>query len=200
MLTIGLTGGIGSGKTAVSDAFAQRGVPIIDTDVLAREVVQPGQPALQEIVAGFSAACLDSNGALDRGYLRRTVFTNPELRQRLEAILHPRIRQLMQARIATLTFPYCLVVVPLLTETGMTEWFHRILVVDVPEVVQIQRVMARDNVDESHARDILSAQASREQRLAIADDLLENTGDLDALNNKVERLHHTFLELTQTQY
>jgi dephospho-CoA kinase len=198
MLIIGLTGGIGSGKTAVSDGFAQRGVPIIDTDVLAREVVQPGQPTLQEIVDVFGTTCLDANGALDRGYLRRTVFADPESRHRLEAILHPRIRQLMQARIAALTGPYCIVVVPLLTETGMTKWFHRILVVDVPEAVQIQRVMARDKMDETHAKHILSAQASREKRLAIANDVVENTGDLDALDHQVETLHHTYLTLAQT--
>lgn len=200
MLVIGLTGGIGSGKTAVSDGFAQRGVPIIDTDVLAREVVQPGQPALQEIVDAFGNACVDNQGALDRGYLRKTVFTNPDSRHRLETILHPRIRQLMQARIAELTAPYCMVVVPLLTETGMTHWFHRILVVDVPEAVQIQRVMARDNVDETHARHILSAQASREKRLAIADDVIDNTGDRETLDDKVDILHHTYLTLAQTRY
>jgi dephospho-CoA kinase len=200
MLIIGLTGGIGSGKTAVSDAFAQRGVPIIDTDVLAREVVQPGQPALKDIVDAFGIACLNGNGALDRGYLRRTVFTNPESRKQLETILHPRIRQLMQARIAALTTPYCIVVVPLLAETGMTDWFHRILVVDVPEAVQIRRVMARDKVDETHAKHILAAQASREKRLAIADDVIENTGSLDTLDGKVKVLHRTFLALSQTQY
>lgn len=198
MLIIGLTGGIGSGKTAVSNAFAQRGVPIIDTDVLARDVVQPGQPALQDIVAAFGVDCLDGNGSLDRSYLRSKVFTNPELRHRLESILHPRIRQCMQARIAALTVPYCIVVVPLLTETGMTHWFDRILVVDVPEAVQIQRVMARDNVDETHARHILSAQASREKRLAFADDIIENTGDLNVLNHKVEALHNIYLSLAQT--
>jgi dephospho-CoA kinase len=200
MLIIGLTGGIGSGKTAVSDAFAQRGVPIIDTDVLARDVVQPGQPAFQEIVAAFGRACLDNHCALDRGYLRRTVFANPELRHRLEAILHPRIRQRMQACITALTAPYCIVVVPLLTETGMTHWFDRILVVDVPEAVQIQRVMARDNVDETHARHILSAQASREKRLAIADDIIENIDDIDVLDHKVEALHNIYLSLAQTRY
>lgn len=197
MLIIGLTGGIGSGKTAVSDAFARRGVPIIDTDKLAREVVRPGQPALAEIVAAFGPACLDANGALDRAYLRQHVFAEPALRKRLEAILHPRIRQGMQARIGALTVPYCIVVVPLLMETGMMDLFTRILVVDVPEILQIQRVIARDNVDEQHARRIFAAQASRDERLALADDVIVNSASLEALEQKVEELHQHYLKLAQ---
>lgn len=199
MLVIGLTGGIGSGKTAVSDAFARRSVPVIDTDVLAREVVRPGQPAVAKIVDAFGPACLDADGSLDRSYLRRHIFAEPTLRKRLEAIVHPRIRQAMQARIAGLTAPYCIVVVPLLTETGMADLFARILVVDVPEAIQIQRVMVRDKVDENHARRILAAQASRDQRLELADDVITNNASFDALKQKVEALHRYYLNLARAR-
>ena len=195
MLTVALTGGIGSGKTAVSDAFARRGVPIIDTDLLARELVKPGQPALEEIAAEFGPACLDDEGGLDRAYLRRVVFANPEQRMRLEAILHPRIRSTVQDRLAKLNSPYCLIVIPLLLESGMTGLARRILVVDVPKSVQIQRVMARDDVNEEHVRQILDAQASREERLAAADDVIDNSGDLADLEDQVAILHRKYLRL-----
>ena len=154
---IGLTGGIGSGKTAVSDRFAQIGVPEVDTDQLARELVDPGQPALAEIVAHFGVDCLDEGGRLHRARLRERVFADSTGRRRLEAILHPRIRKLSQERIAALTAPYCLAVIPLLAETGMTDWLDRILVVDVPEAEQIRRVMARDQIDEIQSRSAVGA-------------------------------------------
>ncbi len=195
MLIIGLTGGIGSGKTAVSDAFARRGAPIIDTDIIAREVVAPGQPALAEIVARFGPACVDSQGRLDRAYLRRVVFADPALRRCLESILHPRIRQALRERLAVIRAPYCLVVVPLLVETGMTDMAHRILVVDVPETFQIQRVMARDQVTEDQARRVLAAQAPRAQRLALADDVIDNSKDLATLDAQVAALHEKYIAL-----
>ena len=196
MLVVGLTGGIGSGKTAVSDAFQRRGIPVIDTDILARELVKPGQPALAEIVAAFGSACLDASGALNRGYLRQTVFADPAQRRRLEAILHPRIRRALAERLATLTASYCLVVVPLLIETAMADLFHRILVVDIPENLQVQRVMARDYVDETHARGIISAQATRAQRLALAHDVLDNSGSLREIEDQVAALHEKYLALS----
>lgn len=195
MLTVGLTGGIGSGKSAVGAAFGQRGAPVIDTDTLAREVVEPGQPALADIVAVFGPACLDAAGRLERAYVRRLVFAEPMLRRRLEDILHPRILQALRRRLAALQTPYCVVAVPLLVETGMNTLFDRILVVDVPEETQMVRVMARDGVDAAHARRILSQQASREQRLAVADDVLDNSGDLAALEAKVAQLHEQYLAL-----
>ncbi len=195
MLVIALTGGIGSGKTAVGAAFARHGAPLIDTDALARDVVQPGQPALQEIVAAFGSACLDATGCLDRAYLRRIVFAAPALRQRLEALLHPRILAALRQRLAAVQAPYCLVAVPLLVETGMDKLFERILVVDVPEELQITRVMARDRVDATHARGMLSQQASRDQRLAVADDVLDNSGDLAGLDTQVAVLHQRYLAL-----
>ncbi len=195
MLLIGLTGGIGSGKTVVSDAFQRHGVPVIDTDILARELVKPGQPALAEIIATFGPASLDASGALDRSYLRQTVFADPAQRKRLEAILHPRIRQALAERLVTLTASYCLVVVPLLTETAMAGLFHRILVIDIPENVQVQRVMARDHVDEAHAQRILSAQATQAQRLALAHEVLDNSGSLKSMEDQVTALHQRYLAL-----
>lgn len=199
MLVIGLTGGIGSGKTEASVRFAQYGVPVIDTDQLARELVEPGQPALAEIVTAFGPGCLNDQGRLRRDHLRERVFADPDGRQRLEAILHPRIRALLQARVAELDTSYCLVVIPLLVETGMTDLVDRILVVDVPEAEQIRRVMARDRVSEEQARRILAAQARRDQRLMQADDVLENVGDLDLLHRQVAALHAHYLALASTK-
>ena len=195
MLVVGLTGGIGSGKTAVSDRFAAYGVPIIDTDVLARELVEPGQPALTEIAGAFGTDCLDHAGRLDRARLRKRIFADANGRQQLEAILHPRIRALARQRIAGLTAPYCLLVIPLLAETGMTDLVNRVLVVDAPETEQMRRVMARDRTDEEQARRILAAQASREQRLALAHEIVENSGDFAELDRQVAALHQHYLTL-----
>ena len=195
VLVVGLTGGIGSGKTAVSDRFARLGAPIVDTDLLARELVEPGQPALAEIVADFGADCVDENGRLRRDRLREQVFADPASRRRLEAILHPRIRILTRQRIAALQAAYCLVVIPLLVETGMTDLVDRVLVVDAPETAQIRRIRARDGVDEARARRILGAQAPRQRRLALADDVVDNAGDLAELDRQVAALHQRYLAL-----
>ena len=195
MLVVGLTGGIGSGKTAVSDRFARYGVPIIDTDLLARELVEPGQPALTEIATAFGLDCLDGTGRLDRARLRERVFADASGRRRLEAILHPQIRALSRQRLAQLTAPYSLLVIPLLAETGMTDWIDRVLVVDAPEAERLRRVMARDRTSEEQARRILAAQASREQRLALADEVVENSGDFAALDRQVSTLHQHYLTL-----
>ncbi|RUQ33651.1 MAG: dephospho-CoA kinase [Candidatus Competibacteraceae bacterium] len=195
MLVVGLTGGIGSGKTAVSDRFARYGVPIIDTDLLARELVEPGQPALTEIATAFGLDCLDGTGRLDRARLRERVFADASGRRRLEAVLHPQIRALSRQRLAQLTAPYSLLVIPLLAETGMTDWIDRVLVVDAPEAERLRRVMARDQTDEEQARRILAAQASREQRLALADEVVENSGDFAALDRQVSTLHQHYLTL-----
>lgn len=195
MLTVGLTGGIASGKTAVSDRFACYGVPVIDTDVIARELVEPGQPALTEIAAEFGPECLDSAGRLNRAALRAQVFADTAGRRRLEAILHPRIRAVAQERIATLTAPYGLLVIPLLAETGMTDLVDRVLVVDVSEAEQIRRVMARDRIDETQARRILAAQASRSQRLALANEVLENSSDFESLELRIADLHQHYLRI-----
>jgi dephospho-CoA kinase len=195
MLVVGLTGGIGSGKTTVSDQFAQWGIPVIDTDLLARELVEPGQPALAEIAVEFGTDCLDDQGRLDRARLREQVFADDAGRRRLEAILHPRIRAMARQRIATLQAPYCLLVIPLLVETGMTDLVDRVLVVDVPEAEQIRRVMARDRIDEAQARRILAAQASRDQRLSLADEVVKNFGNFAKLELQIADLHRRYLRL-----
>ena len=195
MLVIGLTGGIASGKTAVSDRFAELGVPVIDTDRIARELVEPGQPALRAIAERFGQACLNSDGGLDRAHLRQRIFADPDAKKDLEAILHPRIRAEVSRRLAALSAPYCILVVPLLVETGDAYPVDRVLLVDVPENTQIERVMARDNISREQAIRILSAQASRAQRLQKADDIIENTGSLARTRQLVDRWHEYYLSL-----
>ncbi|NJN46408.1 MAG: dephospho-CoA kinase [Candidatus Competibacteraceae bacterium] len=197
-LVVGLTGGIGSGKSAVSAAFEKRGVPVIDTDQIARDLVNPGQPALQEIVAAFGPDCLDRSGALDRSVLRKTVFADPLARTCLEGILHPRIQRAVQEQLAAIcAAPYCLVVVPLLAETErLRALMDRILVVDVPERLQVQRVMARDGVDQEHVQRILSAQTTPAQRLELADDVIRNDGSLEELEAGVALLHEKYHSLS----
>ena len=194
MLRIGLTGGIGSGKSAVAERFAQRGVPVIDTDVVAREVVAPGQPALDEIVRAFGTDLLDAQGGLDRRRLRERVFADDAARRRLERILHPRIREAVQQRLAALTAPYCILVVPLLVETGFGP-VDRVLVVDVDEARQLERTSRRDQATPQSVRRIMGAQASRQERLARADDVISNNGGLEDLERQVEELHQRYLAL-----
>jgi len=200
MLVVGLTGGIGSGKTAVSDCFARHGVPVIDTDLIARELVEPDQPALADIAAEFGSNTLDPAGRLKRAALRERVFVDAAGRQRLEAILHPRIRAVVRERITALTAPYGLLVIPLLAETGMTDLVDRVLVVDVSEAEQIRRVMARDRIDEIQARRILATQASRSQRLALADEVVENAGDFADLEQRIADLHPYYLRLAAERF
>ena len=198
MLSIGLTGGIGSGKTAVSDIFGTLGVPVIDTDLIARELVEPGQPALTAIVECFGPACLTPDKRLNRAYLRQCIFTDPIAKKNLENILHPRIRTEVARRISQLSVPYCIVVIPLLVEINASNAAYaldRILVVDVPEDIQIERVMSRDNVSKEHAVRILQSQASRQHRLANADDIILNTGSLTELRQKIDYLHQYYLKL-----
>lgn len=197
MLRIGLTGGIGSGKSTVAELFARRGVPVIDTDVIARELVAPGQPALAEIVREFSNEVLDARGRLDRAQLRERVFNHPAARDRLEAILHPRIRVAVQARLAALDAPYCLIVVPLLIETNFDEFVDRTLVVDVDEQRQRERVSRRDGVSVDAVGRIMAVQATRQKRLARADDVISNDGTIDDLEHAVARLHAQYLALAR---
>lgn len=196
---IALTGGIASGKTAVSDRFAALGVPVVDTDLLAREVVAPGTPGLAEVAGTFGVELLDEHGALDRRALRERIFSDADARRRLEAILHPRIEQAARQAIdragSDPRVRYVVLVVPLLVETGLFEDADRVLVVDVPEALQLERLTVRDGLSTDQARAALSAQASREKRLAIADDVIENTGSLEALDEQVDRLDRTYRAL-----
>ncbi len=191
-----LTGGIASGKTAVSSRFEHLGVPVIDTDIIAREVVQAGSPALAAIVLEFGKEVLDSKGELDRGRMRNRIFSDPASKQKLEAILHPAIGQEVRRQIDTIKADYCLVVVPLLAESsGRYEWSDRVLVVDVDAQTQLQRLMARDKISSELASAMLNAQASRQQRLNLADDVIENAADLAALDKEVASLHKKYRRL-----
>lgn len=194
-LIIGLTGGIGSGKSTAAAHFAEHGVPVIDTDVIARELVAPGQPALKAIVAHFGADLLDGEGCLRREVLRERVFADPAARQELEALLHPLIRAESLRRIAALQTAYCVWVIPLLVETGARDDLDRVLLIDCPEALQRQRAQARDGFDTGTLDGILAAQASREQRRVVADDIIVNDGTLAALRQAVDERHAAYLAL-----
>lgn len=178
---IAVTGGIASGKSAVCEAFSALGRQVDDADQVARELVAPGESALAQIVQRFGPEMLDASGALDRGRLRAQVFASPEDRLALEGILHPRIRDTLRRRAAQAPGPYSLVAVPLLLESGGWDWVDRVLLVDVPESVQLDRVIRRDRVDMEQAQAVLAAQAPRRARWAIADDVIINDGPLAAL-------------------
>ena len=192
-----LTGGIASGKSAVSDLFARHGVPIIDTDVIAHEIVEPGQPALDQIRNELGQEFIDREGRLDRRKMRNAIFSDPELRLELEGILHPAITAEASRQVALLDQPWCILVVPLLVESGLFSWIDRVLVVDAEESVQIQRVMARDNISRKRAQAILDAQSSRQQRLKLADDIIENNGSIEQLESAVNHLHKKYSALAE---
>ena len=195
-LRIGLTGGIASGKSTVADMFAELGVELVDTDVIAREVVAPGQPALDEIRRAFGDDVIGKNGQLDRRRLRAVVFSDDDRRRELEAILHPRIRDEATRQSALARSPYHLVVVPLMVESPMRHEMNRVLVVDCTEDTQLKRLLERDMESEEQARRMLAAQASREDRLSIADDVIRNDGDLNETRSQVADLHAFYLSLT----
>ena len=191
-LLIALTGGIASGKSAVADLFAAKGVPVLDTDQIARDVVAPGTPGLAKIVAEFGSGVLDANGQLDRARMRTLVFADPAKRMRLEAITHPAIREELARRSREADGLYQIHVIPLLVESGRADAYDRVLVVDAPERDQLQRLRSRDGTDATTAANILAAQASREARLSVADDVIVNTGTLDDLHHFVDTLHDNY--------
>lgn len=194
MLKIGLTGGIGSGKSTVARIFADLGVPVLDADQIARELVQPGQPALDEIVQAFGPELIQ-NRHLDRTRLRDLIFHSPERKQRLEAILHPRIYQALSEQVAHISADYCILVIPLLFETAPSGFVDRSLVVDCPIAMQYARVRARDHLDDATITAILQSQISRDQRLARADDVIDNSGDRSTLRAQVIRLDARYRQL-----
>jgi dephospho-CoA kinase len=195
-LVIGLTGGIGSGKSAAADEFARLGAAIVDTDAIAHELTGPGGAAIAEIARQFGKAFVDANGAMDRQRMRDLVFSDAEEKQRLESILHPKIRDESARRIAAATTPYVVHVVPLLVESPRhRERVHRVLVVDCPEDVQVARVRQRSMLPEAQVRRIIASQIQRERRLAAADDVIDNSGDIAALHQQVRTLHEKYLAL-----
>jgi dephospho-CoA kinase len=197
ILRIGLTGGIASGKSTVADLFAALEVPVIDTDKIAREVVEPGQPPLEKLVERFGAGILTPDGHLDRPKLREIVFSDPRARADLEALTHPAIGSAVEAMAAAAGGPYQILVIPLLVEKGLGKRLDRVLAVDCPESLQLQRLQARDGSSAAQAQAILDAQASRTARLKAADDVIRNESDVADLRQQVEALHRRYLELAQ---
>jgi dephospho-CoA kinase len=195
---IGLTGGVASGKSAVETCFRGLGVAVADADAAARDALAVGSDGLAEVVARFGSDVLDADGQLDRPAMRRRVFADPDARRRLEAIVHPRVRKALADACRAAPGPYAVASIPLLAEGGGCDaypWLHRILVVDVPEAVQLARLLHRDGIDEALARTMIGAQAARPQRLAIADDVIVNDRALDALPAQVEALDRLYRRL-----
>lgn len=198
-LRVALTGGIASGKSTVSNLFAQRGVPVIDSDVIAREVVAPGSALLEQIFRRFGEDLRQSDGKLDRAALRRRVFADPEERRALEALVQPAIRARSEQLTREITAPYLLHVIPLLVETRSASRFDRVLLVDCSEELQLQRLLARDGCDDAQARAMLASQASREERLAAADDVIVNEGEPAALASAVAELDGQYRVLASSR-
>jgi dephospho-CoA kinase len=198
-LTVGITGGIGSGKTAVSDRFKKLGITVVDADVVAREVVEPGTHALVAIEDHFGAAVIGMDGCLDRAYLRSQVFADDDERNWLNGLLHPLIGERIMTQIQNSESPYTVLVSPLLIETAQRNLCDRILVVDVTEEAQVERASARDNNDPEQIRKIMATQTGRKERLEHADDVLVNSGTLEDLDQQVTRLHQQYLALADTE-
>lgn len=196
-MVVGLTGGIGSGKTTVADLFAKYEINVIDADVIAREVVEPGTPGLTAIINKLGPDILLTDGTLDRSKLRQAIFNQQPLKEWLNNLLHPLIREKMQDEVKKATSPYCLLVVPLMVENNLQAMTHRLLVVDVDEEIQVARTQQRDQVAPEQVKKILAAQASREQRNAAADDIICNNGDSTVLENRVAELHQQYLEMSR---
>jgi dephospho-CoA kinase len=196
MLVIGLTGGIGSGKSMATDYLQTRGITIVDADLAARLIVEPGEPALQEIVETFGEDILQQDGTLNRAALRQIVFADPEQRRRLEAITHPRIAQEIMRQLAVSPSPYTVLVSPLLFESGQHRFAQRTLLIDAPEAEQKRRASVRDKVSEEQITAIMKVQMSREDRRKRADDVVMNDAGVDALHAALEQLHQRYLELS----
>ncbi|NOR21028.1 MAG: dephospho-CoA kinase [Xanthomonadales bacterium] len=195
-MRIGLTGGIASGKSVVADMFSARGIPVIDTDLISREVVEPGKAGLRAVIKEFGSPFLNANGTLNRSLLRERIFSDPDSRARLEKILHPLIRTATFAQAQDAGGPYQIIAVPLLTETDFADFVDRILVIDCPEELCRERLLARDAETEDSVARIFSAQASRTERLRIADDVIVNDGSLHDTEHAVEELHQRYLTLS----
>ncbi|MCG5523439.1 dephospho-CoA kinase [Ectothiorhodospira haloalkaliphila] len=199
MLTVGLTGGIGSGKSTVGRLFQERGAALIDSDVVARQVVEPGSEGLERLREAFGETILDAQGHLDRSAMREVIFQNSQARHRLESLLHPMIWAEIDRQKSETNAPYCMLVIPLLVESGSQERVDRVLVVDCPEDMQRSRASARDRVSPQQIQAILDAQATRAQRLAAADDVIDNSGATEAIATRVDELHRQYLDLADAR-
>ncbi len=196
VLRIALTGGIGSGKSTVASIFQEIGAPVIDSDVISRNIVKPGKPCFKTIINEFGADLLTNEGILDRCKLRNIIFNDENAKKKLEGILHPVIYQEIKEQISTVDFPYCLIVVPLLIETQAMDHFDRILLVDIPEHLQIKRAVDRDKISSKIVEKIIKTQASRKQRLIYANDTIDNNVNIEELDKTVHRLHDKYLKLS----
>ena len=196
MLKIGLTGGIGCGKSTVTALFKHRNVPVLDADDIARQVVAVGQPALKLIQQTFGTDSLNADGSLNRDFIRELVFTYPKQKKKLEAIIHPLVYQTIQADLALLTAPYCILSIPLLFEVNRADFVDRVLVIDCPVATQIERVQKRDNLSPERVQSIIDSQVSRAFRLAHAEDVIDNTQSNAELAQQVEKLHNLYLSLS----
>lgn len=195
MFIVGLTGGIGSGKSVIANLFADLGVPVIDADIIAREITTPGKTATITIEKHFGNTVINPDGTLDRAAIREHIFNHSDEKEWLENLLHPLIRTTMIDNINQLENPYCIAVIPLLAETKFFDFLNRILVVDTEEEIQIKRAMTRDKLSRREAIKMIHAQAKRAERLAIAHDVIHNNGALDELRLPVEKLHQQYLQL-----
>jgi len=198
MLKVGLTGGIASGKSTVSQLFFTLGIDIIDADLIARQLVEPGQDCLDKIIQTFGKKVLLNNGELDRQQLRQLIFSAPEAKQQLEAILHPKIQQQLIIQSDNSSSPYCILSVPLLIEAKMTSMVNRVLVIEIAADEQLKRLCQRDNISHTQALDIVAAQSSPQQRTSIADNIIINNNSPAELNAKVQNMHEKYLELAKT--
>jgi len=195
VLKIGLTGGIGSGKSTACEIFSELGVPVVDADVIARKVVKPGMPALQLIIDEFGAKIITKDGCLNRNELRDRIFKNETDRRKLESILHPVIYKEIARQTKDIGLPYCIISIPLLLETGASDIFDRILVIDVSKELQISRASVRDNASLKNIETIIHSQISRDDRLAAADDMLNNEGDIENLRRQIYDLHRFYTSI-----
>lgn len=200
MLKIGLTGGIASGKSTVGQLFSKIDIPVIDADIIARELVQPDMPALTEITSTFGQKILQKNGQLDRSHLRQLIFSDQHSKQQLENILHPKIRLELEQRIQSITSsPYCILSIPLLIESKMFDLVDRILVINTNEAEQIKRLCLRDQISQVDVSAIIASQSSMETRMAYADDIINNDGEPERLIDLVQTLHKKYLKLAQSK-
>lgn len=199
-MIIGLTGGIGSGKTAVSDRFKKLGIHVVDADIAARTIVEPNKPAWDEIKAFFGNGVLLEDQSLNRAWLRQQVFSDNDKRKKLEEITHPKIRDEIIRDLASSTSPYTLLVSPLLIESGQAKLVEKIIIIDVPEAVQVERTCSRDNNDTEQVKRIIAAQLPREQRLTHADWVIDNSQPIDTLDRRIEKLHQELFKLSNSNY